>query len=105
DNYWQDLVAQTTAAGLGVVLPWGSAAERQRALRIAGDNKRAVVLPPLSITEKAAIIARATATVGLDTGLSHIAAALDIPSVTIYGATDPARCGALGGQQTHLAPD
>ncbi|PYS93147.1 MAG: lipopolysaccharide heptosyltransferase I [Acidobacteria bacterium] len=105
DAYWRALTERATAAGLGVVLPWGNEAERQRALRIAGANKRAIVLPSLSLTEKAAIIARAAATVGLDTGLSHIAAALDIPSVTIYGATDPARCGALGGRQLHLASD
>ena len=105
ETYWQDLTAKATAAGLNVVLPWGSEAEQQRAQRIAGANKKAIVLPALSITEKAAIIARAAATVGLDTGLSHIAAALNIPSVTIYGATDPARCGALGGRQFHLVSD
>ena len=42
-------------------------------------------------------------TVGLDTGLSHIAAALGIPSVTIYGATDPRLVGATGKHQVHLA--
>jgi heptosyltransferase-1 len=61
-----------------------------------------VVLPPLSITEKAAIINQACGTVGLDTGLSHIAAALDIPSVTIYGATDPLLVGATGRHQLHM---
>jgi len=40
--------------------------------------------------------------VGLDTGLSHIAAALDIPSITIYGATDPLLVGATGQHQIHL---
>jgi heptosyltransferase-1 len=105
ETYWQALTAKATAAGLRVVLPWGSEAERARAERIAGANKKAIVLPALSITEKAAVIARAAATVGLDTGLSHIAAALNVPSVTIYGATSPARCGALGRQQLHLVSD
>jgi heptosyltransferase I len=40
--------------------------------------------------------------VGLDTGLSHIAAGFDIPSVTIYGATDPFLVGATGQHQTHV---
>ena len=102
DFYWQELLTKVTSAGYSVVLPWGDEAERQRAVRIAAGNDKAVVLPPLSISEKAAIIARAAATVGLDTGLSHIAAALDIPSITIYGATDPRLVGATGKHQLHF---
>jgi len=103
--YWQELTRTATAAGYTVVLPWGDEAERQRAREIAQGDERVCVLPPLSISEKATIIARAHATVGLDTGLSHIAAAFDIPSVTIYGATDPALVGATGRNQLHLASD
>ncbi|HEX9544276.1 MAG TPA: glycosyltransferase family 9 protein, partial [Pyrinomonadaceae bacterium] len=103
DFYWQELLINVTAAGYAVVLPWGDEAERQRAFRIAAGNDKAIVLPALSISQKAAIINRASATVGLDTGLSHIAAALDIPSITIYGATDPLLVGATGKHQLHLA--
>ncbi len=103
EEYWRSLTMKATAAGLTVVLPWGDEPERQRAVRIAGGSSRAIVLPSLSIAEKAAIINRASATVGLDTGLSHIAAALDVPSVTIYGATDPLLVGATGKHQVHLA--
>ena len=103
ENYWQDLTARVTAAGFSVVFPWGDEAERKRALRIAGGNQRTIVLPQLSISEKASIITGAHATVGLDTGLSHIAAALDIPSVTIYGATDPLLVGATGKHQLQMA--
>jgi heptosyltransferase-1 len=103
ESYWQELLNKVTSSGHRVVLPWGDEAERQRAFRIAANNDKAIVLPPLSISAKAAIIERATATVGLDTGLSHIAAALDIPSITIYGATDPRLVGATGKHQLHLA--
>src|SRR5205085_3876826 len=44
ETYWQDLTAKATAAGLNVVLPWVSEAEQQRAQRIAGANKKAIVL-------------------------------------------------------------
>ncbi|MDQ1638342.1 MAG: heptosyltransferase [Pyrinomonadaceae bacterium] len=100
--YWQDLLNKVTSDGYAVLLPWGDEAERERAVRIAAGNNKAIVLPALSISEKAAIINRASATVGLDTGLSHIAAALDIPSITIYGATDPLLVGATGQHQMHL---
>lgn len=100
--YWQELARKAISAGFSVVLPWGDEAERERALRIANGHDGVIVLPPLSISEKAAIINNACATVGLDTGLSHIAAALDIPSVTIYGATDPLLVGATGKHQLHM---
>jgi heptosyltransferase-1 len=101
--YWQELLDKVTSDGYAVLLPWGDEAERQRAVRIAAGNDNAIVLPNLSISGKAAIINRAAATVGLDTGLSHIAAALDIPSITIYGATNPLLVGARGQHQLHLA--
>ena len=103
--YWQDLTAKATDAGFHVVLPWGTEGEYHRALRIAARQSKVVVLPRLSISEKASILSHARATVGLDTGLSHIAAALDIPSVTIYGATDPSLVGATGKHQIHVVSD
>jgi heptosyltransferase-1 len=105
EEYWRELAASVSAAGYSVVLPWGSEAESERSNRIAGEQANRVVLPQLSISEKAAIINGASATVGLDTGLSHIAAALGIPSITLYGATDPNLCGAIGGNQIHIKSD
>lgn len=105
EEYWRELAASVTAAGYAVVLPWGSENERGRAARIAGEQPNRIVLPKLSISEKASIIRDASATVGLDTGLSHIAAALGIPSITLYGATDPNLCGAIGENQIHIKSD
>jgi heptosyltransferase-1 len=103
EPYWKELMEQAVKKGFQVLLPWGDEAERQRSLRIAGANQRAIVLPQLSISEKAGIISESKGTIGLDTGLSHIAAALGIPSVTIYGATDPRLVGTKGDGQVHIA--
>ena len=71
----------------------------------AAGVANAIVLPKLSISDKASIISRATATVGLDTGLSHIAAALDVPSITLYGETDPNMCGTIGKNQIQITSE
>ena len=105
ENYWRALAEQVSAAGYSIVLAWGSEVERERSETIACNIPRAIVLPKLSISEKASIISRATATVGLDTGLSHIAAALDVPSVTLYGATDPNMCGTVGKNQIRIVSE
>ena len=105
EQYWRELAERATLAGFSVVLAWGSEAERERSHRIANGVANVIVLPKLSISEKAAIISRATATVGLDTGLSHIAAALAVPSVTLYGATDPNMCGTIGKNQIQITSE
>ena len=105
EQYWRELAQRATIAGFAVVLPWGSEAERERSDRIAAGVANAIVLPKLSIADKASIISRATATVGLDTGLSHIAAALGVPSVTLYGATDPNMCGTIGKNQFQITSE
>ena len=102
EPYWVELAERVGVEGYSILLPWGTEAERKRANRIANGTVKGVVLPRLSIAQKASIIAGAAATVGLDTGLSHIAAALDVQSVTLYGATDPKLCGTIGGNQVQI---
>jgi len=83
--------------GLTPVLPAGNALERQRAERIAAALPGgAIVPPPLSLAQVAALIARADLAVGVDTGLAHLAAALRVPVIALYVATDPALTGVYG---------
>ena len=55
-----------------------------------------------SLDELIAATRRARAVVGVDSGPLHLAAALDVPGVAIYGQTDPARNGPYGGSFTVL---
>ncbi len=89
--------------GVAVRIPWGSAEEEQRAHFIAKDlPSGGSVLPRLNITGVAGQIAGAQACVAVDTGLGHLAAALDVPCVSLYGPTLPGRVGAYGQGQVHL---
>jgi heptosyltransferase-1 len=77
------------------ILPWGSVAERARAQRIA-DAVGGTVPKRLSIDELAKLFVNAQSVVGLDTGLTHLAAALGVPTVGIYCGSDPALTGLHG---------
>jgi len=80
------------------VLPWGSEAEQTRSLRLAAAIADAIVPPRLSLNEAAALLGGAQAVIGVDTGLAHLAAALGVPTVGIYTATDPALTGLYAGR-------
>lgn len=78
-----------------LVLPWANEAEHQRAQTIAAHHANVMVLPKLSIAHLAHIIQQAWVAIGVDTGLSHLSAALNIPTVAIYTDTNPARTGVM----------
>ena len=78
---WRALAQRLDARGLDVVVPWGNDAERERAGAIARGLARARVPDRLSLSQCAALLAHARAVVGLDTGLTHLAAAYERPLV------------------------
>lgn len=82
--------------GMSVVLPWGNEAERQRAERIARALPDARVAPRMPVAELATLFAGARAVVGVDTGLTHLAAALGARTVGVYCGSDPALTGIYG---------
>jgi heptosyltransferase-1 len=96
ERYWCALAEALLEEGLRPVLPAGSARERERAERIAAAVAGAVVAPPLQLPQVAALLARASLAIGVDTGLVHLAAALRVPTIAVYVATDPALTGVYG---------
>lgn len=105
EPYWRELAQRATLAGLSVALPWGSESERARAEAIARDLPGARVLPRLGLAGLAAQFAQARAVVSVDTGLGHLAAALAVPTLSLYGPTDPELTGTRGAHQHHLRVD
>jgi heptosyltransferase-1 len=84
DAHWVQLARALAARGLQVLLPWGSDAEKQSAQQLAGQMPNARVLPKLSMMEAVVLAQRAALAVGVDTGLTHIAAAYNRPTVELY---------------------
>lgn len=102
EHEWRALAEAITARGMGVKVPWGNAAEQARAERLCAGLAHAQVLDKMNLAGVAATIAGAKACVAVDTGLGHLAAALDVPSISLYGPTLPANVGAYGQGQIHL---
>lgn len=106
EQYWQTLARHAEDAGWRVLIPWGTDEEHERARRIADSAPRTVeVLPRLDLAQLAGVIASARVAVGVDTGLAHLAAALAVPTLTLYGPTRPDRTGTFGANQRHLAAE
>lgn len=119
---WVRLAEELLDRGVSVVLPWGSAAEQSDAkaiadavgavagpapmtdhpvagltqepvIRPAPGAGRLVVAPKLGLAACAALLAGARAVAGVDTGLTHLAAALGVPTVALFAATPGWRFG------------
>ncbi|CAL96182.1 lipopolysaccharide heptosyltransferase I [Azoarcus olearius] len=105
ESYWRTLAELASGHGWHVHLPWGNAAEGERAQRLAAGLQGVTVLPRLTLTDIAAEIAGAAAAVAVDTGLGHLAAALEVPTVSLFGPTNNGYTGAWGRRQLHLAAD
>lgn len=102
---WIELATLAAESGIKVKLPWGNAVEEKRAQAIAKVHHAIEVLPKLNLKGIAEILAGAKAIVAVDTGLGHLAAALDVPTISLYGPTNPSLTGALGQSQVHLTAE
>ncbi|MFC3396886.1 lipopolysaccharide heptosyltransferase RfaC [Brenneria rubrifaciens] len=99
EPHWRELISLLQTSGLQIKLPWGAEHEHQRAVRLAEGFSHVEVLPRLTLQQVAEVLAGAKAVVSVDTGLSHLTAALNRPNITLYGPTDPGLIGGYGLNQ------
>ena len=121
-EHWIELAVLAAQRGVRVWLPWGNESERERAQRIAERANETCagaaavakgspdsvqpaqiqVLPRLDLLGLASMLLQVRGAVAVDTGLGHLAAALDVPTVSLYGPTRTKLIGAYGRNQVHL---
>ena len=80
--------------GIPTVIAW--AGERMRRWTeqiVARSGGHAIASPPLTLPDLAALLNRARLFIGSDSGPLHMAAALNVPTVGMYGPTLPDRNG------------
>jgi heptosyltransferase-1 len=81
---WIALGKELAGRGYQVVFPWGNASEKRVSQELSTNVPDALVPPAFSIEEVFSVIAGADLIVGVDTGLTHLAAVLGKPTVEIY---------------------
>lgn len=101
--HWQALARLAEDAGFTVCLPGEGTADAARAEAIAAAARRPHRLPRMDLSQIAGAVGRSAAVVAVDTGLAHLAAALAVPCVTLYGPTSTTLTGTAGVGQAQLA--
>lgn len=101
---WCELAMRAASAGWQVTLPWGTDAEKLRAelIKAASGSSSVTVLTKTSLTVLASELGQCSAVVSVDTGPAHLAAALGVPGVALYGVTQPDLVGTYGENQQHV---
>lgn len=99
---WHLLARYANDHGLHILIPWGNETEKDRGEKIANELPLVQVLPKCSLKEIAYLLIKASVVVAVDTGLGHMSAALSVPTISVYGPTDPNQVGTIGQHQTHI---
>lgn len=97
EAHWAELGQRLIAQGLRIGMPQSNAAEQERVTRLARIlGPQAEVWPRLSLPEVMDRMAVSAGVVGVDSGLSHMAVALNLPHVQIFSQPRAWRAGPVG---------
>ncbi len=92
---WHELGLRLSRAGYQIALPHGNEEERLRSVAMAEMIPNAIVLPQMKINELMQFMASTAGVIGVDSGVSHIAVALNLPHVQIYNFDTAWRTGPI----------
>lgn len=93
---WIEVASWLARRGHRIVLPGGkAAAEIEYVTDLARDMPPGTInaAGQLSLGASASLVNRARVYVGPDTAMTHIAAALGVPTIALYGPSDPVKWG------------
>jgi lipopolysaccharide heptosyltransferase I len=96
-----EVARQLSLCGFAPLINFGPG-EEDLALQVQATSNGVAQPISCSISELIALTRRARLFVGADTGPLHLAAALQVPVVAIFGPTDPARNGPYGAKSVVL---
>ncbi len=102
---WQNLIRYLENKGIDMLLPSGNLDELERAKEICSVSKKAQAIDLMPLNEIAYIVKNANFCICSDTGLAHLSALTETPSITLYGPTKTSLIGTTGINQNHLIGD
>jgi heptosyltransferase-1 len=100
DEDWRAVFHRLREAGCKLRLLAGNDEEAKRADKLIAGMEGAEVVPRMNLTSIARLLAGARLMVGLDSGLTHLSAALGRPTIGIYRASTPVRTPLVGDSYT-----
>ena len=95
EERWGALGNLLGAAGMTCVLPHGTQSELMRATRVRDAVDGALLPAARALSEMAGLLAGAALVIGVDTGLTHLGAALGRPTIGIFCGTSPRATGVI----------
>lgn len=100
EDDWRAVFRRLQDAGCALRLLAGNEQEAERARLLVAGMEGVEVLPRMDLTSVAQVLAGARLMVGLDSGLTHLSAALGRPTIGIYRASTPVRTPLVGPNYT-----
>jgi len=100
EDDWRAVFRRLREAGCTLRLLAGNPQEADRARLLVAGMEGVEVMPRMSLTDVARLLAGSRMMVGLDSGLTHLAAALGRPTIGIYRASTPVRTPLVGSNYT-----
>lgn len=88
-DHWLKVIQFFNQLGLRVLLPWGTLEEYHISKMLRKASSNCLVLPKMNISDLANIISSAKCVIGVDSGLTHLANALGIPTIGLYMNSNP----------------
>jgi len=82
---WIQVARDLQVRSMPIMLPWGNDTEKRTAEQMLAQIPNGILLPKLPLMEAAMLAQRAALVIGVDTGLTHIAAAYNRPTIELYG--------------------
>ncbi len=84
NDHWVTIGKELASRGIQVVLPWGNQDEKAISVQLAKKIPNAIIPGSFSIETAFYLVANASLTIGVDTGLTHLAAIFNRPTIEIY---------------------